>query len=30
MKNPTLDHVILAGLLLLSFMQTVDWIIPTP
>lgn len=30
MKNPTLDHVILAGLLLLAFMQAVDWIIPTP
>lgn len=30
MKNPTLDHLILAGLLLLAFMQTVDWIIPTP
>jgi len=30
MKNPTLDHVILAGLLLLAFLQAVDWIIPTP
>ena len=30
MKNPTLDHVILAGLLLLAFMQAVDWLIPTP
>lgn len=30
MKNPTLDHVILAGLLLLAFMQAVNWIIPTP
>jgi hypothetical protein len=29
MKNPTLDHVILAGLVLLVFMQIVDWIIPT-
>jgi hypothetical protein len=30
MKNPTLDHLILAGLLLLAFLQAVDWIIPTP
>lgn len=30
MKNPTLDHLILAGLLLLAFMQAVNWIIPTP
>jgi hypothetical protein len=29
MKNPTLDHVILAGLVLLIFLQLVDWIIPT-
>lgn len=28
--NPTLDHILIAGLLLLAFMQTVDWIIPTP
>lgn len=30
MKNPTLDHVILAGLVLLAFLQAVNWIIPTP
>lgn len=30
MKNPTLDHLILAGLLLLAFLQAVDCIIPTP
>jgi hypothetical protein len=29
MKNPTLDHVILAFGLLLIFLQLVDWIIPT-
>ena len=28
--NPTLDHLILAGLLLLAFLQAVNWIIPTP
>lgn len=30
MKNPTLDHLILAGLVLLAFLQAVNWIIPTP
>jgi hypothetical protein len=29
MKNPTLDHVILAFGLLLIFLQLIDWIIPT-
>jgi hypothetical protein len=29
MKNPTLDHVIIAFGLLLIFLQLVDWIIPT-
>jgi hypothetical protein len=28
-KNPTLDHVILAFGLLLIFLQLIDWIIPT-
>jgi hypothetical protein len=28
-KNPTLDHVIIAFGLLLIFLQLVDWIIPT-
>lgn len=30
MKNPNLDHVIIAGLLLLVFLQAVNVIIPTP
>jgi hypothetical protein len=29
MKNPTLDHVIAGFVLLLIFLQLVDWIIPT-
>jgi hypothetical protein len=29
MKNPTLDHVIIAFGLLLIFLQLIDWIIPT-
>jgi len=29
MKNPTLDHLIIAFGLLLIFLQLVDWIIPT-
>lgn len=28
--NPTLDHLILAGLLLLAFLQAVNYLIPTP
>jgi hypothetical protein len=28
-KNPTLDHVIIAFGLLLIFLQLIDWIIPT-